>query len=97
MEFTDVELAGGAKLAAPVNKVVAGWPLQVAQGRVTPQPRRAGHAEHEMCAGGLRPGCDELHAGELRTGYGVLGSFRPGQYERGRWRRARERRWWRQA
>jgi predicted short-subunit dehydrogenase-like oxidoreductase (DUF2520 family) len=36
MEFTSIELTGGAKLANLVEKAVADWPSRAARGRVPP-------------------------------------------------------------
>jgi hypothetical protein len=90
MEFTGVEFADGAELCRSGGE---------GRGRLAVAScARASSAPAKMSwAGGARdvcdalwPGCDELHASELRPSYGELGSLRPGQDDRERPWRARD-------
>jgi hypothetical protein len=75
VEFTGVEVAGGAEITDPMQKAVASphcaggaravhgqvssRSLQAVRGRDPPWPQRTGQAEREMCANGLLSGCRE--------------------------------------
>jgi hypothetical protein len=67
VEFTVVELVGGAELAAPVEKAMAGSVENVAAGLHTAQ------VEHDLCVGELHPGHRELRVGGFNPSHGELG------------------------
>jgi hypothetical protein len=67
VKFTVVELAGGAELAAPVEKAAAGPAENVAASLHTVQ------VESDLCVGELHPGHRELCAGGFNPSHGELG------------------------
>jgi hypothetical protein len=68
VEFTGVELAGGAELTALEEKAVAGGPVEkVVLGLHTMR------VKCELYVGKFLPGRCELHTGEFRPSHGELG------------------------